>query len=82
MAERMTLDNVMTAEEALKTEIILNQALIDILIKKEIITVEEMVDGIREIKKEHEAMTNDWDTHIRQKGLFHSFSLVCCLILS
>ena len=64
MAERVTPDNVMTAEEVLKTEVILNQALIDILIKKEIITVEEMVEGIQEIKKEHEAIANDWDTHI------------------
>ena len=64
MAERVTPDNVMTAEEVLKTEVILNQALIDILIKKEIITVEEMVEGIREIKKEHEAIANDWDIHI------------------
>ncbi len=55
----------MTAEEVLKTEVILNQALIDILIKKEIITVEEMVEGIREIKKEHEAITNDWDSNMR-----------------
>ncbi len=65
MAERVTPNNVMTAEEVLKTEVILNQALIDILIKKEIITVEEMVEGIREIKKEHEAITNDWDSNIR-----------------
>ena len=65
MAERVTPDNFMTAEEVLKTEAILNQALIDILIKKEIITVEEMLEGIREIKKEHEAIANGWDTYIR-----------------
>ena len=65
MAERVTPDNFMTAEEVLKTEVILNQALIDILIKKEIITVEEMLEGIREIKKEQEAITNDWDTYLR-----------------
>ena len=65
MAERGTPDNFMTAEEVLKTEVILSQALIDILIKKEIITVEEMMEGIREIKKEHEAIINGWDTYLR-----------------
>ena len=65
MAESVTPHNMITAEEVLKTEMILNQALIDILIKKEIITVEEIVQGIREVKKEHEAITNDWDSLIR-----------------
>ena len=65
MAEQLTPHNVLTAEEVLNTEIILNQALIDLLIKKHIITVEEMVEGIREIKKEREAMVNGWDSNIR-----------------
>jgi predicted transcriptional regulator len=65
MAERILPHNVMTAEEVLKTEIILNQALIDLLIRKEIITVEELVHGIKEIKNEQEASKNDWDILIR-----------------
>jgi predicted transcriptional regulator len=55
----------LTAEEVLTTEIILNQALIDLLIKKDIITVEELVKGIKEIKKEREVMVNDWESNIR-----------------
>jgi predicted transcriptional regulator len=65
MAERLTPHNVLTAEEVLTTEIILNQALIDLLIKKDIITVEELVKGIKEIKKEREVMVNDWESNIR-----------------
>ena len=65
MAELLTPHNVLTAEEVLNTDIILNQALIDLLIKKDIITVEELVKGIKEIKKERQAITNDWDTHLR-----------------
>jgi predicted transcriptional regulator len=65
MAELLTPHNVLTAEEVLNTEIILNQALIDLLIKKDIITVEELVKGVKEIKKERQAIINDWDTHLR-----------------
>ena len=65
MAESITPHNIITAEEVLKTEMVLNQALIDILIKKEIITVEEIVQGIREIKKEQEALSDNWDSLIR-----------------
>ncbi len=65
MAELLTPHTILTAEEVLNTEIILNQALIDLLIKKDIITVEELMKGIKEIKKERQAITNDWDIHIR-----------------
>ena len=65
MAERITPHNVLTVEEVLNTEIILNQALIDLLIKKDIITVEELVKGVKEINKERQAIANDWDTYLR-----------------
>jgi hypothetical protein len=39
-------------EEALKMEMIINQALIDILISKGILTEDELVDKIKELRKE------------------------------
>jgi hypothetical protein len=62
MAELFTTPTVITAEEALKTEIILNQALIDILISKKIITEEEIISGIKKIRQEREALANEWDS--------------------
>jgi len=53
---------VISAEEALRTEIILNQALIDILIGKQIISEDELITGIRKIKMEREILSNDWDS--------------------
>ncbi len=40
-----------SVEETLKTEIIINQALIDLLITKGIITQEELLDKVRELSK-------------------------------
>jgi hypothetical protein len=62
MAEIIQTQTVITAEEALKTEIILNQVLIDILISKGVISEDEMVSGIKRIKKEREILANDWDS--------------------
>jgi len=42
--------NVISVEDVLKTEIVVNQALIDILIAKQIITEEELVEYIQNIK--------------------------------
>ena len=53
---------VISAEEALRTEIILNQALIDILIGKQIISEDELITGIRKIKMERELLSNGWDS--------------------
>ncbi len=61
MAEVIQAQTVISAEEALRTEIILNQALIDILIGKKIISEDELIIGIRKIKKEREILANDWD---------------------
>ena len=54
MAEQINKQTPMTAEEVLRTEIIVNQALIDILIAKQIISEEELVDSIRKIRVEQE----------------------------
>jgi len=62
MAEIIQTQNVITAEDALKTEIILNQVLIDILISKGVISEDEMISGIKRIKKEREILANNWDS--------------------
>ena len=61
MAEVIQAQTVISAEEALRTEIILNQALIDILITKQIISEDELITGIKKIKREREVMANEWD---------------------
>ena len=60
MAEAIQTQTVISAEEALKTEIILNQALIDILLAKQIISEEELITGIKKIKMEREILANNW----------------------
>ena len=59
MAERNNQYTSVSAEEILRTEIIVNQALIDILIAKQIISGEELVAGIRRIKQEQAKMINE-----------------------
>ena len=46
-----TTEKVMSTQDVLRTEIIVNQALIDILIAKQVITEEELVKSIQKIKK-------------------------------
>jgi len=46
-----TAENVKSTLDVLRTEIIVNQALIDILIAKQVITEEELVKSIQEVKK-------------------------------
>ena len=62
MAELITNPTVISAEDALRTEIILNQAIIDILITKKIISEDELISGIKKIKNERESMANDWES--------------------
>ena len=62
MAEVIHTQTVISAEEALRTEIILNQALIDILLAKQIISEDELIIGIKKIKREREILTNDWES--------------------
>ena len=64
MAEVIQTQTVISAEEALRTEIILNQALIDILIGKQIISEDELITGIKKIKKEREMLAQNWDSLI------------------
>ena len=59
MAKRINQQTPILAEEVLRTEIIVNQALIDILITKQIISEEELVDSIGKIRQEQEKMLND-----------------------
>ncbi|KPK36782.1 MAG: hypothetical protein AMK70_01045 [Nitrospira bacterium SG8_35_1] len=46
-----TSENVKSTLDVLRTEIIVNQALIDILIAKQVITEEELVKSIQKIKR-------------------------------
>ena len=62
MGEVIQTQTVISAEEALRTEIILNQALIDILITKKIISEDELITGIKKIKREREVIANEWDS--------------------
>ena len=61
MAEHIITPTVISAEEALRTEIILNQALIDVLIAKGFISEDELINSIRKIKKEREILAENWD---------------------
>jgi len=46
-----TSQNVKSIQDILMTEIIINQALIDILISKQVITEEELVKSVQDVKK-------------------------------
>lgn len=52
MAESVNVRDSMSAEEVLQTEIIINQALIDILVAKQVITEEELVQAIKNIRRD------------------------------
>jgi hypothetical protein len=52
MAERIKSQTTFSVEEILRTEVIVNQALIDILIAKNIISDEDLIEGIRKIRQE------------------------------
>jgi hypothetical protein len=47
------------AEEILRTEITINQALIDLLIAKQVITEEELMISIQKIKLDQQKLLND-----------------------
>jgi hypothetical protein len=59
MPELNTRKNPISAEEVLRTEVIVNQALIDILIAKQIISEDELVNSIKSIRQEQEKMLNE-----------------------
>ena len=56
MAESINPQTVISAKNILMTEIIVNQALIDILLTKQIISEEELVNSIGKIRLEQEQM--------------------------
>ena len=62
MAEFFPGPGALSAEEVLKTEIIVNQALIDILIAKKVITEKELLNSIRRIREEQELLANGWES--------------------
>jgi hypothetical protein len=64
MGELIARPTVISAEEALKTEIIVSQALIDILITKKLISEDELIKEIQKIKRERDLISNDWDSLI------------------
>lgn len=51
-----TVKNVKSIQDILMTEIIVNQALIDILTDKQVITEEELMKSIQEIKKNRQKL--------------------------
>lgn len=61
MAEQIITSTVISAEEALRTEIILNQALIDILIVKGIFSEDELINSVRKVKREREILAGKWE---------------------
>jgi len=54
MAERINPQIVIPTEDILRTEMIINQALIDVLIAKQIISEVELVNSIGKIRFEQE----------------------------
>ena len=60
MAEHIEQKNSsISAAEVLRTEIIINQALIDILLTKQIISEDELLNSIRKIKLEQKELLSD-----------------------
>ena len=59
MAKSNTRKKHIPAEEILKTEITINQALIDLLIAKQVITEEELVSSIQKIKLDQQKLLNN-----------------------
>ena len=58
MASKANPEDVASLREALNMEIIINQALIDLLVVKGIITHEELMAKIKEIRKELPVVTS------------------------
>ena len=60
MANQMDLrKTIIATDEVLNVGSIINQALIEILIAKQIISEEDMIAGIRRIKEEQQLLLND-----------------------
>ena len=52
MSRKTKSKKTISAQDVLRTEIIVNQALIDVLIAKRIVTEEELLKSIQNIKRE------------------------------
>jgi len=52
MATKVNSSDVLSLREALSMEIIINQALVDVLVAKGILTQQELMTKIEEIRKE------------------------------
>lgn len=52
MAEKPATEETVSVEDALQMEIIVNQALIDVLVSKKIITYDEVLAKVQEIRNE------------------------------
>jgi len=57
MSSKTKSKKAMSAQDVLRTEIIVNQALIDVLIEKGLITEEELLKSIQKIKRESSKLT-------------------------
>jgi hypothetical protein len=66
MAENNKTPKMISAEEMLRVEILINQALIDILIAKEIISEKEILYAIGKIKSEQHQVMNEF--HLNGTG--------------
>jgi len=64
---KSTKEKVMSPQDVLRTEIIVNQALIDILIAKQIITEEELLKSIQKIKLEQQKLHTGLNKIVRLK---------------
>ena len=60
MAENNDTPKMISTEEMLRTEILINQALIDILIAKEIISEREIIYAIGKIRSEQHQVMNEF----------------------
>jgi hypothetical protein len=58
MAKRINQQTPLSLEEALRLEIIVNQALIDILLAKHIISEEDLMNSIRKLRHEQMEIFN------------------------
>ena len=61
MAARKPPEHIVFAQDVLRTEIIVNQALIDVLIAKQVITEEELIGSIQNIKRDHQKLVKGSD---------------------
>ncbi len=58
MEEKTDSSQTISIAEALKTQIVVNQALVNLLVEKEIFSREELMEHVRRIKQEMEAVVS------------------------